>query len=151
MEENELLQPREYPTGGKELFYGLGILLASLALCNFFFFGGCNLGFAIGSSLCILCCTGYLLRKGRKLTAYPCAILTLCLIIAASFARSDDGFVKFVMLCFLGAGTCLGLCLLAGKQRRDPGSPASLGDVFFVVFRLGFGELSPAFYVTDLM
>ena len=143
MEENNL--PREYATGGKELIFGLGIFIIALALSNFIIFGGFNLGFAIAACLCILCCTGYLLWQGRKLRAYPCAILTLCLIIAASFGRSDDGFVKFVMLCFLGSGTCLGLCLLAGKQRRDPGSPASLWDVFFVVFRLGFGELSPAF------
>ena len=145
MEENALLQPREYTTGKHELCFGFGILFIALALCNFIFFGGFNLGFAIAASLCILCCTGYLLWKGRKLTFYPCAILSLCLIIAASFGRSDDGFVKFVMLCFLGGGTCLGLCLLAGKQRRNPGSPASLWDVFFVIFRLGFGELSPAF------
>ena len=145
MEENDLLQPREYTTGGKELCFGLGIFITALALCNFIIFGGFNLGFAIAASLCILCCTGYLLWKGRKLTFYPCAILSLCLIIAASFGRSDDGFVKFVMLCFLGGGTCLGLCLLAGQQRRNSGSPASLWDVFFVIFRLGFGELSPAF------
>ena len=98
MEENNLPQPREYATGGKELGFGLGIFLIALALSNFIIFGGFILGFAIAGCLCILCCTGYLLRKGRKLTAYPCAILTLCLIIAASFARSDDGFVKFVML-----------------------------------------------------
>ena len=87
MEETNLPQPREYTTGGKELCFGLGISLSALALCNFIFFGGFNLGFAIAASLCILCCTGYLLWKGRKLTFYPCAILSLCLIIAASFAR----------------------------------------------------------------
>ena len=143
MEETNL--PREYATGKKELFFGLGILLSAMALCNFIVFGGFNLGFAIAGCLCILCCAGYLLGKGCKPGLYPCAILSLCLVITAAFARSDDGFVKFVMFCFLTAGTCLGLCLLAGKQRRNPGSPASLWDIFFAAFRLGFGELSPAF------
>ena len=38
MEETNLPQPREYTTGGKELCFGLGILLSALALCNFIFF-----------------------------------------------------------------------------------------------------------------
>jgi len=145
MEENKLPLPREYTTGGKELLFGLGILLSALALCNFILNGGFNLGFAIGAGLCILCSAGYLLSKGRKLALYPCAILVLCLVIAASFGRSDDGFVKFVMFCFLLVGVNLGLCLLAGRQRRNPGTPATIGDAFFTLFRLGFGELSPAY------
>ena len=136
---------REHPIGKKELLFGLGILLCCLGLCNFLFYGGLNLGFAIASSLCILCAAGYLLRSGRKLTFYPGAILALCLVIAASFARGDDIFVKFVMFCFLILGSSLGLCLLAGQQRRDPGKPGSLADGFATIFRLGFGQLAPTF------
>ena len=143
MEENNI--PREYPTGGKDLLFGGLILLIGMALCNFIIYGGFNLGFAIGAVGCILCCGGYLLLKGKKLRFYPAAILSLCLIIAASFGRSDDGFVKFVMVCFLTVGTDLGLCLLAGQHRRNPGSPATISDAFFAMFRLGFGELSPAY------
>lgn len=145
MEENNLPLSREYPAGGKEMLFGLGALLCGLVLCNFTLYGGFNLGFAMGASACILCSTVYLLVKGKKPAFYPCAILTLCLVIAASFGRSDDGFVKFVMVCFLIAGTSLGLCLLAGQQRRDPGSPATVWDACFALFRLGFGEMSPAF------
>ena len=143
MEEN--LIPREYPTGKKELLFGLCALLSAMALCNFTIYGGFNLGFSLGASLCILCSTGYLLCSRRKLRFYPTAILALCLVIAASFARSDDGFVKFVMVCFLTLGSSLGLCLLAGQNRRDPGRPGTLGDAFFAIFRLGFGEMSPAY------
>ena len=124
MEEN--LIPREYPTGKKELLFGLCALLSAMALCNFTIYGGFNLGFSLGASLCILCSTGYLLCSRRKLRFYPTAILALCLVIAASFARSDDGFVKFVMVCFLTLGSSLGLCLLAGQNRRDPGRPGTL-------------------------
>ena len=145
MEDNHLPPSREYPTGGKELVFSLGILLSALVLCNFILNGGFNLGFAIGAGLCLLCSTGYLLLKGRKLTPYPSTILLLCLIIAASFGRSDDGFVKFVMLCFLMMGANLGLCLLAGQQRRNPGSPATLTDAFYTLFGLGFGQLPPAY------
>ena len=141
----DTLIPREYPTGKKELLFGLCVLLSAMALCNFTIYGGFNLGFALGASLCILCSAGYLLCSRRKLRFYPAAILALCLVIAASFARSDDGFVKFVMLCFLTLGSSLGLCLLAGQNRRNPGRPGTLGDAFFTIFRLGFGEMSPAY------
>ena len=50
MEENDLLQPREYTTGKHELCFGFGILFIALALCNFIFFGGFNLGFAIAGN-----------------------------------------------------------------------------------------------------
>lgn len=144
MEQNDQYLPREYPTGGKDLLFGGLILVLSLALCNFTLYGGFNLGFAMGAAACILCSAGYLLLKGRKLRFYPAAILTLCLIIAASFGRGDDGFVKFVMVCFLTVGANLGLCLLAGQQRRNPGAPATISDAFFTMFRLGFGEMPPA-------
>ncbi len=143
MEETNLPAFSEYPLKKKDLLFGLGILVCALALCNFTLYGGFNLGFALGSSLCIACSAGYLLLSGRRLRFYPGAILALCLIIAASFARSDDGFVKFVMVCFLTVGSGLGLCLLAGQQRRDPGKSATLSDAFFTIFRLGFGKLFP--------
>ena len=40
-----------HPIGKKELGFGLGILLCGMALCNFLFYGGLNLGFAIASFL----------------------------------------------------------------------------------------------------
>ena len=145
MNDTPIVIPKEYPTGKKELLFGGGILLSALLLCNFTLFGGFHLGFAIGSLLCILCSSLYLCRKQPKAGIYPWMILLLCAVIAASFARSDDVFVKFVMFCFLTVGTNLGLCLLAGQQRRDPGRPGTLADAFFAAFQLGFGELPPAY------
>ena len=144
MEENN--RPiREHPAGAKELLFGLGLLICALFLCNCVLFGGFNLGFAIGTVLCLLCSTLYLNRKLPKTGFYPRAILLLCAVIAAAFGRSDDGFVKFVMLCFLAVGINLGFCLLTGRQRRDPGTPGTLADAFSAMFRFGFGELPPAF------
>ena len=130
-----------HPAGKRELIFFLISVICALFLTNVTLFGGCNLGFAIGVTLSILCAAGYLLRNGCKKNLYALSILGLCLVIAASFPRSDDAFVKFVMVCFLLVGVNLGLGLLAGKNRRDPGIAASLADAGFVLFGLGFGEL----------
>lgn len=130
-----------YPLGKKELFFGLTILFAALVLANFTVAGGFNLGFSIGVILCMGCSIGYLLCRGYRPTAYSGAILLLCLVIGASFGRSDDGFVKFVMVCFLLVGSNLGLCLMAGKNLFDPGRAASLLDAGSTLFSMGVGQL----------
>lgn len=135
---------KSYPAGTKEIFFALATLCASLFLANVTAFGGFNLGFAIAVTVCILCSGAYLLAGGRKLTAYSAALLILSIVIAASFARSDDGFVKFVMVCFLLVSVNLGLCLLAGKNRREPGSAGTLADAGFTLFTLGIGEMGQA-------
>ena len=136
---------REYPVGGKELLFGLLILIASLLLCNFNLFGGYNLGFGIGMGLVLLCTGGYLLLSGCRLKPYSAILAGLCLVIAAGFGRSDDGFVKFVMVCFLFVGGNLAVTSLAGKNRRDPGSFATLADVFYTAFAHSF-RLDGAFF-----
>lgn len=136
---------RFLPAGKRELVFSLGILAASLFLANVTVFGGFNLGFAIAVPVCILCSSAYLIASGRKLTAYSGALLGMSIVIAASFAWSDDGFVKFVMVCFLLVSINLGLCLLAGKNRHDPGSAGTLTDAGYALFSLGFNEMGPAF------
>lgn len=134
-----------YSTGRKELLFGLLILICAIALVNFTLFGGLNLGYSIVQSLCIVVTAVYLLVSGCKLSIYSGALLTLSLIITAGFARSDDGFVKFIMLCFLFVAVNLGLGLQAGKNRRNPDGIASLLDAPSVFFMLGIGKLSEAF------
>lgn len=134
-----------YLTGKKEIVFALAIFCASLFFANMTAFGGLNLGFALAVIVCIVCSSAYLIASGRKLTMYSGALLGLSIVIVASFARSDDGFVKFVMACFLLVGVNLGLCLLAGKNRRDPGSAGTLSDAGYTLFSLGFGEMGPAF------
>lgn len=134
-----------FPTGKKELFFALGILLCSLALMNFIFYGGFNLGFAIAQGLAVLASVIYLLSSGRKLGGYSGALLVFSLVIGAGFARSDDSFVKFVMVCFEFVAVNLGLSLLAGQNRRSPAGVASLLDAPAAFFMLGFGKLPEAF------
>jgi len=137
--------PRSYPSGSRELFLVLASLGAGLLTANCVYSGGFNLGFSIASIICILISFGYLLSCGSKPTPYSLCLLLFSIVISAAFARTDDGFVKFVMLCFLTVSINLGLCLMAGKNRRAPGGAGTLKDAGFTLFRLGFGEMGPAF------
>lgn len=132
------LPRREYSVGVKELVFGVLILIAGLLLCNFTLYGGFNLGFGIGIWLTVLCTAGYLMASGCRLKPYSTVVLGLTLAIAGGFARSDDGFVKFVMFCFVFAGGNLGLTTLAGKNRRNPKGFSTLVDVFYTAFAHSF-------------
>lgn len=134
-----------YPTGKRELFFGLVIAVCALMLANSVLFAGFHLGYAIAQGLCILVSALYLRISGRKLGFYPAALLALSLVITAGFARSDDGFVKFMMVCFLFVAVNLGLGLQAGQNRRSPAGVTSLLDAPAVFFKLGFGKLPEAF------
>ncbi|MBE6923947.1 MAG: DUF4173 domain-containing protein [Ruminococcaceae bacterium] len=133
-----------FPAGKNELLFGLFAIIFGLLLCNFTLFGGFNVGFSITAILCIYVSVGYLVASGCRPSAYSWTLLTLCVIIAAGFARSDDGFVKFVMFLFLVVSYNLGLCLLAGQNRSNPSGITSLGDVPLSLF-MGFGQMAPAF------
>ncbi len=141
MEQMQQPPARMFPIGKRELIFGAILLAVCLLLINSILFGGLNLGFAIAYILCILCSTLYFLSYGTKPTGYSITLLVMSIVIAASFARSDDVPVKFIMACFLFVSTNLGLCLLAGKTRHDCGSISSLRDAFFTFFHLGLGEL----------
>lgn len=132
------------PTGKRELIFGVFAVIFGLLLCNFTLFGGFNLGFALAAVACIACVVGYLTASGRRLDGYSGALLWLSVVIALGFARSDDGFVKFVMVCFLLLAVNLALCLMAGQNRRSPAGFTSLADPFRAAFMLGIGQMSPA-------
>lgn len=134
-----------FPTGKREVIFGGLLLLSGFALCNFTLFGGFNLGFSIAVILCVLCACGYLLAAGCRPNGYSCCLLGLSIIIAAAFARTDDGFVKFVMVCFLLVSINLGLCLMANQNLRDPGTVSSLLDAPRALFQLGVGRSPEAF------
>ena len=139
-----LISPR-FPAGKGELRMGLALLALGIALADMIFYAGFSLGFSLVCLLCLGVMTGYLLRRGHKLTFYSVALLSLSGIIALSFLRSEDGFVKFVMLCFLLLSGTLGLCLLAGQNRRDPAGVTSLADCFRAFFVMGIGKMPEAF------
>ena len=133
-----------FPAGKKEAILLAALVILGICACNSLLFAGANLGLGLFSALLILCATIYLLCRGHKLTGYTAALLALSLVICASFSRSDDGFVKFVLFCFLILGSNLGLCLLAGQNRREPGSFRSLLDAPRTVFMLGVGRTPEA-------
>ncbi len=134
-----------FPTGNKELSFAVMLLITSLLLCNFIIFGGFNLGFAISINLCVLSTVVYLLRSGCRPTPYSTILLLLSFAISTGFARSGDGFVKFVMLCFLFISINLGLCLLAGQPLFHPGRVLSLCDAYYTAFYHSMGKFPPAF------
>jgi hypothetical protein len=134
-----------FPAGKREFLFLLLILATSWLLCNSVFYAGLNLGFSIFAGCAILLSIGYLLWQGHKLTVYSGLLLGLSLVICGAFARSDDGFVKFIMFLFLILSSNLGLCLLAGQNRRKSSGVASLLDVPRTVFMLGLGRCTESF------
>ena len=143
MEENkEYLQ--HFPTSNREI-----VLLAVAAVLGIFtvncgVYYGLNLGFAVAAVLCIGVSVLYLLKSGCKMTFYSGALLVLSMVAAASHARSDDKFVKFIMLMFTLVGANLGFCLMAGQNRRNAGVFASLLDAPRTIFVFGMGGLGAA-------
>ena len=144
--ENGAEQPQRpaFPAGKRELILVLTVLLISVFIADLFINGALCMAFGIAASAVILVSAVYLIRSGRKLTFYSGALLTLSVITALSFGRSEDGFVKFVMFLFLCFSANLGLCLLAGKNHRDPRGFTSIADAFRTAFTLGLGRVSPA-------
>lgn len=144
-------QPAEQPErpafalGKKELLFAAGALVSGLALCNFVIFGGFRLGFAIALVFGIFCSCAYLVCAGCKPSGYALALLGLSVLIAAAFARSDDSFVKFVMLCFLTVSVNLGFSLLAEQNLRHPGTAGSLLDAPGAFFVFGIGRSPETF------
>lgn len=134
-----------FPTGKREAIFCLAILLLGLFLANSALFGGANLGFALARMGCTAAAAIYLFRSGCKGNWYYRTLLGLCFVILPGFARSDDGFVKFVMCCFLFVATNLALGGMAGKNLWNPAGIRSLTDPFRHFFSLGFGKLGYSF------
>lgn len=133
-----------FPTGKKELIFSVAAILCGWFLWNTLCYGGLNLGFAV-AAIGILCCSfWYLFCAGCRPSLYCCSLLLLSTLSLAGFARSDDGFVKFILLLFVIFGSSLALCLQAKQNRRDPGSVGSLLDAPRAIFRFGIGGLSEA-------
>lgn len=137
-------QPRVHSTGRREVGYALVILFFAVFLCNSVLYAGFHLGFAIAAAGVVVTSFVYLLSAGHRPGLYSTALAALSLVIAAGFARSDDGFVKFVMVVFLLVAVNLSLCLMARQNRRDPGGVRSLLDVPRTALVLGWGEIAPA-------
>ena len=152
MEENLVPIPKipqdppkpDYTARGRELIFGGVILLISILMCNFVFYGGFNIGFAVAAVAAIAASWVYLRRAGHSFGWYEKSLLILSLVIAGGFGRSADGFVKLVMLLFLFVAVNLAFCLAAGKNLRSPDGALSILDSFRTFYRLGLGSTGPA-------
>lgn len=133
-----------YPVGKREAVFGIFILIFGLSLGNSIWYGGFNLGFVLAGLGCLAASAVYL-GSTRRVGWYGWTLLGLCALIIPGFARTGDGFVKFVMTCFLFVGVNLGLTTIAGKNVRDPAGVNSLLDAFRGFFALGFGKIPTAF------
>ena len=149
MEENIPITPETAPpppsAGKRELVFCLLSLITGLGFANFVFYGGFNLGFAIVAVLSVLSSAWYLYRNGHRGNWYTRSLVVLCLIIAASFGYSGDGFVKLVLFFFLITGVNLSLCQTAGQNRRHPGGLRSLLDAPRAFFSFGVAKIGPSF------
>ena len=146
MEENRMEyenQPMLFSVDKREWIYGVLCLFCAMCLSNSVLYGGFYLGFALVSLVLTLSTCAYLLSRGHKLRAYPAALLVLSLVICAGFLRSNDSFVKFVLLCFLAVAENLGLCLLAEQNLREPGRFSTVFDAPRAILALGLGQIEP--------
>lgn len=142
--QNPAPQEPPLPAGKKEFLFGICAAFCGYLLCNFTFFGGFDLGFALLVMACLGGTGAYLIRSGCRLTGYSGTLLALCFVIAAGFGRSDDGLVKFVMTLFLLVAGDLALCLLAGRNRFQTGGVLSLLDAPMSFLFNGVGPLPQA-------
>ena len=129
---------------GPEILFAVILTLCNLALWNCILFGGLNLGAAVAMILTLGCTAVYLLRSGHRLDWYSGSMLILSVLAAAGFARSADGFVKFVMASFIFLAANLSFCLMAQQSRRPTGGVTSLLDAPRALFVLGFGGMGKA-------
>lgn len=144
MEENNM-PIRAFPTEKREIGTAFLVLLISVALANVLISGGFYMAFGICAAAMILATTVYLLRSGRTLTLYSGTLLAISIILALSFGRSDDRFIKVILFFFLCLSANLGLCLLSGQNRRDPGGFTSMADAFRGAFLVALGDLVSVF------
>ena len=150
MEENLNPIPEPMPeppliARGRELVFGAAILLLCILMCNFVFYGGFHLAFGLTALAAIAVSRLYLRKSGHRFGRYENSLLILSGIICLGFGRSDDGFVKFVMLLFLFVAVNLALCIGTGQNRRSPDGAMSLLDAPRAFYRLGFGRLGQSF------
>ena len=128
---------KPFPIGKKDLLLALFVLIFGCFLWNSFCYGGLNLGVAIGGVCCLSCAFVYLLCCGYRPGGYSASLLILSLVSLVGFARSDDSFVKFVLLCFILVGSNLGLCLMAKKQLWSADTVHSLLDAPRTIIMFG--------------
>lgn len=132
------------PAGSGELALALILAICSILTANSLFFGGFHLGYALGAFAIMTVTAVYVWRKHRRMHWYPLVCLLAGLCITASFARSNDSFVKFCLL-FLSLGSYfLGLSQTVWAERFPAGHLRSLRGAGRAMFTLPYPQITPA-------
>ena len=135
-------KPEHFPAGRKELCFALCALVLALLSVNAFFYGGMNLVFTLGCMAGVAAVTVFLIKSQKRPTAYSVSLLVLSLVILAGFARSDDSFVKLVLIGFVFVAVNLAITVFAGKNPDNGGSIRSVGYTLGAVFGSSLGGIS---------
>ncbi len=143
---NEHLQwsppkPPHYPVGKKELWFAGCVLLLSLLSTNGVLYGGLNLAFAAGAVALVLTIGVFLIKSKKRPTAYGASLVVLALIIAAGFSRSNDGFVKGIVLPFMLLAVSMAFTIAADKNRNDGRSIEAVGSALLLLLTCGIGGI----------
>ncbi len=129
-----------FPAGRRELVFAAFSLILCLLTTNCFFAGGINLGYGLSFCGLGLCSLVYLGRRLR-FSGWSIFLLVCVLALAAVLVYSNDGFVKFIVLCLMLFGWFQTLANLTGTTANNPGSIRSLGDGAVVAFDRSFREM----------
>lgn len=130
-----------YPIERKELWFTGCILLFSLVGINGFLYGGLNLAFAAGMVALVLALGLYLKSSKKQLTPYGASLLVLALLIVTGFIRSDDDFVKGVLLLFVLLAVSMAFTIAADKNRNDGRSIEAVGCALLLPVTGGVGGI----------
>lgn len=126
----------------RELLYGGTVLLFALLSINGLFYGGLNLIFALSAMALVMALCGYLHKSKQRFTAYGVSLTVLALLILAGFIRSDDGFVKFVLLIFVLLAVSTATTVAACRNYNDGRSITALGWAVKLSIGFGFGGIA---------
>lgn len=142
----------EPPVRLREIDYaGRGelVLFAILAVCsmltvNGLFYGGARLCFAVGM-FGILAASGiYILCRARRPGWYPIVLWVSSLVLTACIARTNDGFLHFLLFCGAMAAYLLGLSQAALPGRWQAGRIDSLAGAFAALIPAAYGQIGAA-------
>lgn len=125
----------------KELWYAGIVLLLSVLTVNALLFGGLNLVFAVGFLALTVTAGIYLRRSQKRFSAYNVCLLVLSLVIVAGFVRSNDGFVKNILLMFVLLAVSMAFSVAAGKNPGGGKDVRSLGRAMRLPLSYGLGGM----------
>lgn len=139
------VRPREIDYAGKgELALFAILTVCCLLTVNGFFYGGARLCFAVGM-FGILAASGiYILCRSRRTNWYPIVLWASSLVLTAGIARTNDGFLHFLLFCGAMATYLLALSQAALPGRWHAGRIDSLAGACAALIPAAYGQIGAA-------